>query len=52
VGSHFDKYADRLRGELDLYKDTMITIPPIVGAQHAEEAVIYGCFTLAQQHAA
>lgn len=52
VGTHFAKFGDRLKGQLDLYADNLLTIPPVVGAQRAEEAVIYGCYTLAQQQKA
>ncbi len=49
VGSHFEKFKEKLLGELDLYDDALLRIPPVIGAQHAEEAVIYGCYTLAKQ---
>lgn len=50
VGSHFEKFGDILISELELYEDKMIHVPPIIGAQHAEDAVIYGCYTLAMQN--
>ena len=50
VGSHFAKYGDILQSELKLYEDDLIHVPPVFGAQRAEEAVIYGCYALAQQH--
>ena len=49
VGSHFEKFGDTLIGELALYEDNMIHVPPIIGAKNAEDAVIYGCYTLAMQ---
>lgn len=49
VGSHFDKYGEKLISELKIYEDHLVPVPPIIGAEHAEEAVLYGCYTLARQ---
>jgi predicted NBD/HSP70 family sugar kinase len=49
VGSHLDKFKDRLEYELDLYKTSVVSIPPIFKAKNPEEAVIYGCYALAKQ---
>ena len=49
VGSNFAKFGDMLTSELLLYEDNLLRVPPIVGAQRAEEAVIYGCYILANQ---
>ena len=49
VGSHFDNFGEQLISELKLYEDRLLRIPPVVGAQRAEEAVIYGCYILANQ---
>lgn len=49
VGSHLEKFKDRLEEELQLYKTNVVDIPPIFQAQKPEEAVIYGCYALAQQ---
>ncbi len=49
VGSHLDKFKDRLENELELYKTNVVDIPPIFQAQKPEEAVIYGCYALAHQ---
>lgn len=49
VGSHFDKFGDKLVTELKLYEDHLLHVPPVFGAQRAEEAVIYGCYILANQ---
>jgi glucokinase len=49
VGSHLAKFKDRLEEELLLYKANVVNIPPIFQAQNPEEAVIYGCYALAQQ---
>ena len=44
VGSHFDKFGDRLIEDLKIYQNSMLTIPPIIQAKDAEDAVIYGCY--------
>jgi len=49
VGSHLEKFKDRLEEELKLYQTNVVNIPPIFQAQKPEEAVIYGCYALAQQ---
>lgn len=49
VGSHFEKYGDFLIAELKKYENPMMKIPPILQAQRAEEAVIYGCYELAKK---
>ncbi len=46
VGSHFKKFSDRLKEDLDEYTNNLLTVPPILKAQRAEEAVIYGCYSL------
>lgn len=52
VGTHFDKYKDRLREDIQLFGNNVVTIPEIVQAERAEDAVIYGCYELGrQQHA-
>lgn len=49
AGAHLDKFKDRLDEELRIYQNPLLQIPPIVEAQRAEEAVIYGCFDYAKQ---
>ena len=49
VGSNFAKFGDMLTSELLLYEDNLLHVPPVFGAQRAEEAVIYGCYILANQ---
>lgn len=44
VGSHFKKYGKFLRAELKKYESPLVSIPEVVGAKRAEEAVIYGCY--------
>ncbi len=50
VGTHYEKYIDRVNEQLEIYDNPMITIPPILKAQRAEEAVIYGCYELVKDH--
>lgn len=50
VGSHLEKFHERLYTELEIYQSKMIIIPQIRQAQHPEEAVIYGGFLLASQN--
>lgn len=49
AGAHLAKFSDRLENELKIYENPMFAIPPIVAAQNAEKAVIYGCYELAKQ---
>jgi len=49
VGSHLQKFKVILESELELYKTGVVNLPPILQAQKPEEAVIYGCYALAQQ---
>jgi predicted NBD/HSP70 family sugar kinase len=49
VGTYFDRYGDLLHAELKKYDLPLVKIPPIVGAQRAEEAVVYGCYDYAKQ---
>jgi predicted NBD/HSP70 family sugar kinase len=50
VGSHFAKFDKFLSGELKKYENPLVPIPPVVAAQHPEEAVIYGCFELIKDY--
>lgn len=50
VGSHFDKFGPSLIKRLKQYEIPMMPIPPILGAKHPEEAVIYGCYEYAKRH--
>ncbi len=49
VGTYFDRYGDLLDKSLQKYHLPLATIPPIMGAQRAEDAVAYGCYDLARQ---
>jgi predicted NBD/HSP70 family sugar kinase len=52
VGTHLNKFKDRLEEELRIYENPLTPVPPIRQAQRAEEAVIYGCYELARaEHA-
>lgn len=46
VGSHFEKFGDRLIEDLKIYKNNLLTIPPILKAKNAEDAVIFGSYYL------
>ncbi len=50
AGAHLDSFKARLDEHMKIYENPMLHIPPIVKAQHAEEAVIYGCYEFAKQH--
>ena len=49
VGTHLEKFKDRLDELLCIYENPLLTVPPIVKAQHPEEAVIHGCYQLIKQ---
>lgn len=48
VGTHFDKFKDRLIEELKIYENPLLTLPKVIRAKHPEEAVVYGCFEMAK----
>lgn len=50
VGAHLEKFKDKLDEELRIYENPMVKMPPVIKAQRAEEAVIYGCYEYAKQH--
>jgi glucokinase len=51
VGAHFNKFGHFLVQELKKYENNMIKMPPVIGAQRPEEAVIYGCYEYCKQQA-
>ncbi len=52
VGTHLDKFHQRLHDELELYRsETIEKLPQIVKAKHPEEAVVYGGYLLCKQNA-
>jgi predicted NBD/HSP70 family sugar kinase len=50
VGTYFERYGAFLNAELKKYDLPLVPIPPVVGAKHPEEAVVYGCYDLAEQY--
>ncbi|MCA9347549.1 ROK family protein [Candidatus Saccharibacteria bacterium] len=50
VGSHLDKFKERLEEELKIYQTNVVNIPPIFQAKNPEEAVIYGCYAYAKNY--
>lgn len=49
VGAHLEKFAEPLQNELKKFSNNMVPVPPIIKADKAEEAVIYGCFEYTRQ---
>ncbi|TXG77751.1 ROK family protein [Patescibacteria group bacterium] len=49
VGTHFDKFEAPLMEALKGYEIELTEMPRIIQAQNPEEAVVYGCFELANQ---
>lgn len=50
VGTHFKKYEKFLKQHIDELTPAVVDKPKIIPAAHAEEAVIFGCIILANQH--
>ncbi len=50
AGAHYEKFQKQLAAELKKFESPLFSIPPIIKARHPEEAVLYGCYTLAKQH--
>lgn len=48
VGTYFDRYGALLDEALQRYHLPLVAIPPIIGAQRAEDAVVFGCYDLAR----
>ena len=46
VGSHFKRFKEPLQAELKKYETSLVKAPKVVGAQAAEQAVIFGCYQL------
>ncbi len=50
VGTHLEKFHEKLHEELELYRNKMIIkMPQILKSKHPEEAVIYGGYLLCKQ---
>jgi len=50
VGTHFKKYEKFLKQHIDDLTPPLVDKPLVIPAKHAEEAVIFGCIILANQH--
>jgi predicted NBD/HSP70 family sugar kinase len=42
VGTYFERYGQFLNDALKSYQVPLLSMPPVIGAQRAEEAVVYG----------
>jgi predicted NBD/HSP70 family sugar kinase len=49
VGSHFDRYGELLKEELQQYETPLVPMPPVQEAARPDEAVVYGCYDLAKE---
>jgi len=49
VGVYFEKFAEPLRVFIDQHLHPLILKPTLLQAQHAEQAVVFGCYELAKQ---
>lgn len=49
VGTYFERYGNFLVQEIQRYSVPLLDIPPIIGAQRPEDAVVYGCYDLAKK---
>ena len=49
IGTYFDRYGAILNELVQQFATPLVTMPHIVGAQRAEEAVVYGCYDLIMQ---
>lgn len=50
VGAHFEKFKNFLETDLKALNNPLVPIPPLLKAQHAEQAVIYGCYDFIVQN--
>jgi len=49
VGAHMTKFSEFLKEWMKKISNQMVSIPPIIKADKAEEAVIYGCYEYIRQ---
>ena len=49
IGTYFDRYGDILNELVQQFATPLVSMPRIVGAERAEEAVVYGCYDLIMQ---
>ncbi len=50
VGAHLEKFKDFLDEAINVNKNPMVPVPPIIKAHRPEEAVIYGCYDYITQN--
>lgn len=50
VGTHFEKFKNQLETEVKIMASDSVVVPPIMAAQRAEQAVLYGCYDFAKQN--
>lgn len=50
IGTHFTKYSEYLRTELERHSNKMVLMPPVIQATKPQEAVIYGCYDYLHQN--
>jgi len=48
VGRYFDHYRSYLELELGKYENPLVPIPPLQAAARPDDAVVYGCYDLAE----
>jgi predicted NBD/HSP70 family sugar kinase len=51
MGAHLERFKQQLDEQVTRLAPSGVHVPPILQAQHAEEAVLYGCYELARQKA-
>jgi predicted NBD/HSP70 family sugar kinase len=49
VGGHLNRFKEYLDEQLVRLAPSGVQVPPVLQAQHPEEAVLYGCYELAKQ---
>jgi predicted NBD/HSP70 family sugar kinase len=49
VGAHLDRFQQYLNTQIKRLAPNGVHVPPILQAQHPDEAVLYGCYELAKQ---
>ena len=50
AGAYLERFHEFLVADLKKYETPMFIVPPILGAQRPDEAVVYGCYDYAKQH--
>jgi predicted NBD/HSP70 family sugar kinase len=49
VGTYFERYGSFLQESLRSYELPLLKLPELMGAVHADQAVVYGCFEIAKR---